>query len=485
MRLFLLTALIIAFFISPLMCTAQDSTSLLSRLTNIPGRIFKKVNDRTAALENKIAKQTERILERLEKRENNLKRDLSEKDSTKAIQLFSESASQYTALSAKLRRASDQPAVYALKEYIPRLDSFKTALKFLQQGYIGLPTDKLQQFTGVGDHINQLESQLQVANEVQTFIRQRERLLKDQLSPYHLESELLGMNKEVYYYQAQLVRYKYILNDPEKLQETIVSAVARLPLFERFWQKNSYFATLFPIPDNSGTPQALAGLQTRDQLKQELQQKFGVARISVSGKEGTGGAGYLNQQMQQAQTKLAAIKSKLAQFGGSSAMTMPDFKPNSQHGKTFLKRLQFDFGNQNNTSTYLLPSMTTLGLNIGYKINDRATAGIGVNYLLGFGNGIEHIRLSNQGAGIRMFADIKAKGDIWITGGLEYNYMQQFASIETIRNLDVWQKSILAGITKKYKVGKKENNIQLLYDFLASREVPRGQSFKFRVGFGL
>jgi len=80
--------------------------------------------------------------------------------------------------------------------------------------------------------------------------------------------------------------------------------------------------------------------------------------------------------------------------------------------------------------------------------------------------------------------DVRAKGSIWITGGFEYNYLQQFNSLQNIPYIDVWQRSALVGITKKYKVGKRENNLQLLYDLLAASEIPRGQSFEFRLGFG-
>jgi hypothetical protein len=63
--------------------------------------------------------------------------------------------------------------------------------------------------------------------------------------------------------------------------------------------------------------------------------------------------------------------------------------------------------------------------------------------------------------------------------------MQQFASIHSINNLDLWQKSALIGLMKKYNIGKKTGNIQLLYDLLAEQEVPRGQALKVRFGFSL
>jgi hypothetical protein len=63
--------------------------------------------------------------------------------------------------------------------------------------------------------------------------------------------------------------------------------------------------------------------------------------------------------------------------------------------------------------------------------------------------------------------------------------MQQFSSINSIKNLELWQKSALLGLMKKYSVGKKSGNIQLLYDFLATHEVPQSQALKIRFGFNL
>ncbi|MBN9300147.1 MAG: hypothetical protein J0I41_24325, partial [Filimonas sp.] len=96
---------------------------------------------------------------------------------------------------------------------------------------------------------------------------------------------------------------------------------------------------------------------------------------------------------------------------------------------------------------------------------------------------VSHMELSNQGVGIRSFLDVKLKGSIWITGGYEYNYQQAFKDLSTIRNLDVWQKSGLIGLTKKFKAGKKDGKLQLLWDFLSYSQVPRGQAIKFRIGY--
>jgi hypothetical protein len=277
------------------------------------------------------------------------------------------------------------------------------------------------------------------------------------------------------------VEYKELLNDRKKLEEKVFTIARNLPAFQKFWQKNSLLAQLFPMPNNYGTSQALAGLQTRVNTQNLLTQ-----RITNGGADRTSAQQYVQQQMQQAQSELNKLKDKINKLSSSNSdMTIPDFKPNSQKTKSFLQRLEYSFNIQSQRSTSYLPSMSDFGLSVGYKISDNKTLGIGASYKLGWGRGWNHVQLTNQGAGIRSYVDIKAKGSIWITGGMEYNYLSEFKNLEQIKNLDAWQKSTLLGITKKIKIGKKQTNIQLLYDFLSAQQVPRAPALKFRIGWTL
>jgi hypothetical protein len=84
---------------------------------------------------------------------------------------------------------------------------------------------------------------------------------------------------------------------------------------------------------------------------------------------------------------------------------------------------------------------------------------------------------------LRSFIDLKLKGNFWITGGLEKNYQQQFSRIEELKNMDAWQESGLIGLSKKYKIGKKSGNFQLLWDFLSYNQIPPSTPIKFRIGY--
>ncbi|MFP5043022.1 hypothetical protein [Parasediminibacterium sp. JCM 36343] len=433
------------------------------------------------ALSNQLDKQTSKVLGRMEKQEEKLRKKLAQKDSTRASQVFGNTKQKYASLRQKLSKPFSK--LQRLNEYVPRLDSIQTATKFLSTtkppgGQV--PDANLQGANQLNASATALEGKLQMAGEVKNFIKQRESQLKQQLAGYNMGKEMLGMNKQVYYYQQQVNEYKETLKDMDKLEAKALTAVRGMPAFQSFMAKNSQLASLFRVPDNYGTPQALAGLQTRASIQQLLQSKLGAA--------GGPSANYFSQQVQAAKQQMGQLKDKVnSACGSSSDMAMPDFKPNSQKTKSFLKRLEYGCNIQSQRPNGLLPVSSDIALTVGYKLNDNATAGIGASYKLGWGNSMKEIRLSNQGMGLRSYLDIHLKKSIWATGGYEENYLPELSTKLSAFHIPSigWQPSGLVGLTKKYKVGKRENNIQLLWDFLSYSQIPKGQPFKFRVGFKL
>jgi hypothetical protein len=131
-----------------------------------------------------------------------------------------------------------------------------------------------------------------------------------------------------------------------------------------------------------------------------------------------------------------------------------------------------------------MPATVDLALMIGYQFSDKVTAGVGGSYDIGLGQGITHLSYSGLGAGLRSYVDIKARGSLWLTGGLEYNYVQAFRSWQDLRNWDQWQRSALFGLTKKFRLSKtKTSNIQLLFDALYKEHIPPTSPLLFRIGY--
>ena len=445
-----------------------------------------KIEKNINSINDKIEKKTIKTLEKLQKQERKLKNKLAFKDSLAAKELFNIDYT-YKAFSTKLKDATTK----SLNEYIPQLDSLKTGLKFLDQAKSlqdKFPKEWAGKITSANQSIDVLQSKLQQANEVRSFIKERKQLLTEQLEKYGMAKELKKFNKQVYYYQQQLTEYKSMLKDPKKLETSAITTLSKLPAFTEFMKKNSQLAQLFRLPDNYGTSESLAGLQTRASVQNQLQQRFGSSSFTPPS-VGAGG-GYLEQQMSQAQGELNKLKDRVNKLGGgSSDMEMPDFKPNTQKTKSFLKRIEYGANVQSQKTNAFLPVTSDLALTAGYKLNDKSVIGIGASYKLGWGNGWKDIRLTNEGIGLRSFIDWKLKpifGKIegfWVSGGYEQNYQHAFTKIDQLKDLDAWQTSGLIGLTRKYKIGKKTNNLQVLWDFLSYQQIPRRQPILFRVGY--
>lgn len=439
---------------------------------------LKKLQCSYKRIEQRINKQSRQMLSRVQKQENKLKKLMLMKDSMATKQLFNNAEKKYQAFMNKLSDPVEKAIPRPLQEYVPKLDSLRTAFTFLQNPQIAAVTDKVRSSTDKLSELNkqmaQVQGRLQQAGEIKDHIRKREQELKSRLTQYGIGDKLLGFHKEVYYYQQQLAEYKNILKDQEKLEKTVLGIVRKIPAFETFMQKHSYLGKLFPMPENYGTDKAMEGLQTRASVGNMVAQRMGA---------GTNQEQYLQQQAQSAQASLSNLKDKATKSGiGSSDIEMPQFKPNTQKTKRFLQRIEYGTNIQSQKGSSFLPVTTDLAALAGYKFSDKATAGLGMSYKIGWGNSLNRISLSNQGIGFRSYADIKAKGSIWISGGFEYNYMQEFTKWQDVGNVNVWQTSALIGIQKKYKLGKKNSNMQLLYDFLWKEQVPRAQAIKFRIG---
>ncbi|MDO6430195.1 hypothetical protein Q4E93_06345 [Flavitalea sp. BT771] len=440
------------------------------------------MQSKTADLDQQLTRQTEKYLQRMAHREARLQKKLAKVDSTAANNLFGNSTKQYLALAQKIRKDTSGRAVDLSGEYQPYIDSLGGILKFMKQGVPGR-----QALSGLPDAARQwevLQAKMQDADQAKAFIQQRKQQIGDYIKQHINLSGLLGhqyaaLNQEAYYYAQQVRQYKEMLNSPDKLERQALSTLQKFPAFQAFMKQNSQLAGLFNLPGNYGSPEGLAGLQTRDQVAALIQQQVAAG--------GPGGQAALQSNLQSAQSQLDGYKDKLNKLGaGSGDIDMPDFKPNNQKTKTFWRRLEYGANFQTTRNNYLFPTVSDLGLSIGYKLSEGSTVGVGASYKLGWGNGIQHIALSSQGVGLRSFIDIKIKGSFSATGGFEYNYTTPFRSFQQISHLTYWTRSCLVGISKTVSVKSrvfKKTKLQLFWDLLSYQQIPKTQPIIFRIGY--
>ena len=465
----------------PIGLAAQTPDATL-KASDLNTKTLDKLNTSYARLNTSVNSQSQQLLASLQKQEGSIKGLLSGRDTTGAGKVLANGTAEYQRLMQKLQTPVANP-VPSLTHYVPGIDSMRTAIAFLSKS--GLPVDKLQRLQALDQQLKQLQVNFQNADDVQNYVGARQAQLQSVLSQYNLQGRLSSMSQKAFYYQQQMAQYKDVLNNQDKQQQLVLAAVRQVPAFQSFWQNNSMLSQLFPVPGNTGTLLAGTGLQTGAQVGKLIQQGLGVS-VDDGGKNA---AQYLQQQAGNAQAQMDQLKQKLDNLklsnGGNSTMALPDFTPNPERTKSFFRRLELGFNLQTIGQTTYQPAISALALSLGYKLSSKAVVGVGASYLLGLGNGLNAIRLSNQGAGLRSFADIKAFKSIWITGGFEYNYVYPFSSLKALNNLTAWQKSALAGLMEKYSLGKKSGTIQLLYDFLAESAIPSRQAFQVRFGFSL
>jgi hypothetical protein len=469
-----------------ILCTIQllaQSSALQKEVSvlQIPISYADKVSSKVDQLEQKLDGRTDKILLQMMKQEKKMKKKLAKIDSLKAKEVFGDIEQKYRSLKEQMANK------LAGKQYIPSLDTLSTSLKFLQQNpqLISQVKEGEQKVKDAIGKVNGLQDKFQQAEEIKKFLKERKQFLKDQLSKFGFAKQLRKLNKQVYYYSQQVNEYKEILKDHRKAERKALELLSKTKLFQDFMRKNSMLASLFRFPDDPNDPATqinLAGLQTRAQVNNIIQQQIATG--------GPNAMSQFRQNLQDAQRSLNEYKSKVLQRGGSSSTEeMPDgFKPNNQKTKTFFKRLEYGVNMQTQKATYFFPVTSDLGLSLGYKLNDNSVIGLGASYKIGCGTGWNNIRIGSEGVGLRSFIDWKIKGSFWISGGYEQNYKTAFSDFAQLKNYSAWQQSGLVGLSKvvslKTKFFKK-TKLQLLWDFLSYQQVPRTQPVIFRIGYNI
>ncbi|HTN08700.1 hypothetical protein [Agriterribacter sp.] len=463
---------------------AQDSIS--NSVVQIPGKYISSVDKKVEGLDKQLTRQSDKYLNSLSKQEKKIFRKLKKLDSSRAKEILGDSKAAYEQLSQKLNAANGKLDKAFSGQYLPYLDSLQGSLGFLKdaKNIVSKSKDIQEKLGSSLQQVKQLQNKLQQADEIKRYVQQRQEQLKTLLSSYtnlpkSITKHLSKYQHEVYYYGRQVQEYRETLNDPDKLFKKVLATLQTLPAFKKFMSKHSMLAGIFaPIPAPGITAALDPSLPTRSQVMQVAQQ-----RIAAGGQNGQQA---FARQLQQAQGEMAKLKDKFSELGISPGddMSMPDFKPNQQKTKTFLQRLEYGSSLQSQRSNNYFPVTTDIAATIGYKINDKSVVGIGISGKAGWGKNWKHIKLTGEGVGMRFFVDWKARGNIWLTAGAELNYLKPVESLAVFKNYSNWNRSALAGISRKYKIGKKlKGNMQILYDFLHKQHTPPTDAFVWRVGY--
>lgn len=499
-----------AFCLSALLCIAVTAThaqtvdSVADRLTHFPMRLFGHVQSKTAELNQRLQRQTQKYLQQLQSEEARLEKKIFALDSGSAKTLFANSSQQYSQLLNKLQSDTGSAHLKLTGQYQPYTDSLQTALAFFQKNPQVLgqstntaipgspslsPATQAQLLSSI-TQLRALQAKMQDAGQIKAYMQQRKQVLSQYIASHTNVQTLLNkpfgsMQRTMYYYSAQVNQYRNTLNSPDQLEQRAMAMLSGLPSFGSFMKVHSQLSSVFSLPGGTSSPQVIAGLQTRGQVSDAVK---GQMTAAASGSNQNNNSANTSANLPgNAQTQLAAYKAKLSQLGGgSSEIDAPNFRPNDQKTKSFLHRLQYGVDIQTTQGTYYFPTMTSLGLSLAYRLGHGNDIGIGAAMKIGWGTGFNHIAITGQGVGLRSFVDIHIKSSWSATGGFEYNYTQPFTEYQQIRQIQDWTKSGLIGVSKTVSMKSrllKQTNLSLLWDFLSYENVPRTEPLIFRIGY--
>jgi hypothetical protein len=473
MKLFLFLFLVVS-----KMVIAQETmpadTLLLKK--SIALKYIQSVSKKAVTYENVLTKKAEKSLRKMKREEMKFCDKVSKIDSLEGQNILKGSFSKYEEFEKKLKLKASKVSHNGRGSSIQYLDTLKGTLDFLSlNSNSSSSLDK--NLVVARENVESLKNRFDQLQQLQEFLKQRRAYLMQRAGKIGLAKRLKKLNKEVFYYTQTLKSYKEVLSSPKRVEKVALGLLKKIPAFKNFIAINSQFSNRFTSPVDVPAQVSLVGLQSRFSTQQAIRQNYpGSAQT----------ANFVQKQMQLSNNQLSALKNKftLSDAFGNPAEA-PDFKPNMQKTKPFLKRFEYGFNVQFGAINNFLPAMADLALSIGYKVTDTKIIGIGVSYKLGLGKGINDIQFSNQGYTLRSFIDWKLKGRIYLSGGYEKLYLSKINET-TGHNFGKWQESGLIGLSKKYKISKKLNGtLQLYYDFLSEKSIPRRQPIVFRTGWNL
>jgi hypothetical protein len=433
----------------------------------LPGRYLHQLEQKMNVVKNGLSRKAEKLLQQAARREEKLKRKLQAAQPELAQRLFNTSIDS-------LQNLKEVTTVSSMGEYLPWLDSAETTLKFLQNNPLAKNLDS-REIRDAMAKLQALKSNLAQTEKIKAYLKERKEVLMQHLGKLPgYGKQLRKLNESIYYYQQHINEWKNILSDPKKLERKAMALLMKTKIFQEFMARNSQLAQLFPQAGTAASASSLAGLQTRAQVNSLLRQQLQAG--------GPNAQAAFQQQVQSAMGQLNKLKN--GHFGNGSVADMPDFKPKAMKHKRFISRIEPGFNLQVNKNNRFFPTVADVGAQVRYAAGKGAGVGVGMSYKLGLGTGWKDIRITSNGMGLRSFADAKLKGSFWFNAGFEMNYLTGFTSTPQLRISNQWQQSVLAGLSKKFSVGKKmKGSMQLLYDFLHKQHLPNTQAFVYRITY--
>ncbi len=419
------------------------------------------------ALLDRFARRCERRTKRSERRMARYERKI-QKQSKKDSKISKNSESQ-DSVTVEPRRQSltlNQKSLNAAGNGLgkePLLDSLRRAYGFAGQAGLAPNTPTIQ----AKQSIDRAQQQLDITQRTKAELQQRKNQWKAELKKHPEYARTVGkMEKERYYYTAQVNEYRKVLRDPSTLDDKLMNTLRRDPRWGEF------MATL---PQPAQDP---AKMQPKQLVQQMMQSQ--AAAIDPDG------AKLIADAKKKSSELLGDLSQRSLTTGNlDNAAQVPEFTPNPYRTKSFWERIDIGFDLQFDSKTYFLPSSGVAGVQASFNIDQRISTGLLANYRFGMGD-IKHIRFSHMGAGYGAFANYKVWKGLGVQAGFERNWRTDIEVGENLQYPSAWISSALAGLTWEYSISKKaKGTLGVFFDALYKQHTPQTNAILWRMGWKL
>lgn len=447
------------------------SDSLFSLIESNQTKYLNVVNRKLDIFQSRVLSLNRKSYTRLARWEAKLRRQIEKINPALASKLFNDNRFNFSKLES-IQRSGEQALLNYRARYDQYRDKVSINVKYLSQKNQEVSNELYKRTKELDDEVRKLDSLMSVTEGLEEKIKQRRTELLSSLQQALTSNRYSRkISREAYYYSEKLRNYKEIFSDPHDVEIKLLSVIQQIPGFSQFAANNSFISGMFPGLTTSSTSTIIEGLQTKQQIDGLLANasKIGGSQVSQA----------ISQHVGEAKAKLSGIKDRISQQG-SASVELPDFKPNSQKSRTLAQRIEYGFNIQFSKANRLVPHGANIGLEAGYKLNNRSIIGVGIATRVGISTNPK-VSFNNNGISLRSFLDWRLKRQFFITGGLERHFFRYSESGSNFREADM---SHLVGISKKISFsGKlvKGLKVQLLYDLTHQGNVLQSQPIIFRI----
>lgn len=475
--------LVLLYFVlsAPVSATAQEEAA-----TVYQGK--KYIDLRLKAIEKynrQIERQQSRLLKKLQRKEKKFAHHLQHKDSAAYVK-YSQQQPSYKDIQKQSRPDSATLHSKTARKNNSTIDTLKNIRKFVDGKEKALE-DKAH-VTGEGkgnstssyaDNLREQKARMDYRKYISEQIDHRTKALKEINGS--VKGNVKGfksIDKNVFYSNSKLSSFKAVMNEPSTAEDMALEYLQGTEGFDQALRGDHDMSALNGM---SASQLEKMGYQTKRQVSQHLQKKFGG---NLGGLQDN-----MRQQVQQfnEQTKKLnelknkARKAKQVKQTAQNARRLryaninkPSFKVNPMRGKPFAERIEKQINWQTTRATLNgQPAIFQISAMAGFKHTEKLSYGIGIAPAIGLGNGWNDIHFSFQGIGLRTYATWQWQYGIGVYAGYERMYKQAafLDSKEAVtfkeqpHNQQTYNESVLIGLTKSYHISEKwSGSIQLLYD---------------------